>query len=50
MPKNRGILSIDPMCLSCSANQTDVMKHFKIACLSYKPSSVVFRNIEFKRD
>lgn len=26
------------------------MRHFKLACLSYTPSPVVYRNIEFSRE
>ena len=43
-------LSIDPKCLSCSNDKNDLMKSFKLACLSYKPNTVCFRNIEFERD
>ena len=37
------------MCLSCGDKQSDVIKQFKIACLAYAPSPVVFRNISFSR-
>lgn len=29
--------------------RADIIKHFKMACIAYAPSSVIFRNIEFKR-
>ena len=29
--------------------QADIIKKFKIACLAYAPSAVVFRNIQFTR-
>lgn len=49
-PKKRGTLALDPTCLSCTKMQSDIIKKFKIACLAYAPSSIVFRNIEFKRE
>lgn len=48
-PKKRGVLSLDPVCISCSKQQTDIIKSFKFACLQYAPSPVNFRNIEFTR-
>jgi len=35
--------------LSCTKENAEIIKHFKIACLAYAPSTVVFRNIEFTR-
>lgn len=49
-PKPRGLLAIDPICLSCSKNQGEIISKFKMACLSYAPSSVIHRNIEFSRE
>lgn len=49
LPKPRRTLEIDPVCLSCTAMQGDIIKKFKIACLAYAPSPVVFRNIQFTR-
>lgn len=48
-PKKRGMLAVDPVCLSCTKHQADIIKSFKIACLAYAPSNVIFRNIEFTR-
>ena len=52
MPKNRGPLSIDPGSLSQynSQQQSDIFKKFKLACLAFKPSRVVYRNIDFSRE
>ena len=49
LPQKRGLMTIDPVCLSCNHMQSDIIKKFKIACLAYAPSSVVFRNAEFTR-
>lgn len=49
LPKHRGLLAIDPVCLSCSTTQSEIIQKFKIACLAYQPSSVIFRNVEFTR-
>jgi len=29
--------------------QSEIIKQFKVACLAYSPSNVVFRNVEFSR-
>lgn len=42
-------MALDPVCLSCTKMQSDIIKKFKIACLAYAPSSVVYRNFEFTR-
>ena len=47
--KFKNTLALDPVCLSCTQMQSDIIKQFKIACLAYQPSPVVFRNIEFSR-
>lgn len=47
--KSRGLMTLDPTCLSCTKMRADIIKHFKMACIAYAPSTVVFRNIEFKR-
>lgn len=48
-PRDKPVLSLDPVCLSHTKMQPDIIKQFKIACLAYQPSPVVFRNIEFSR-
>ena len=48
-PRDKAVLSLDPVCLSHTKMQPDIIKQFKIACLAYQPSPVVFRNIEFSR-
>lgn len=48
--KTQAEITLDPTCISCNKTQGDVIKKFKIACLSYKPSTVVYRNIEFGRN
>ena len=48
-PRDKAVLNLDPVCLSHTKMQPDIIKQFKIACLAYQPSPVVFRNIEFSR-
>jgi len=48
-PRPKKTIELDPVCLSCTAMQSDIIKRFKIACLAYAPSPVVFRNIQFSR-
>ena len=54
-PNEKTSVNIDPNCLSClksSANQqekTRVLNAFKLACLSYQPSRVVFQTESFNR-
>lgn len=43
------MVSLDPICLSCTNMQSDIIKQFKVACLAYASTPVVFRNIEFTR-
>jgi hypothetical protein len=49
MPPPKATLSVEPTCFSCSNVQGDVLRNFKLACLAYTPSPVVYRNIEFNR-
>lgn len=44
-----GTIKLDPLCISCNNVQNDIIKQFKIACLAYAPSPVIFRNMEFSR-
>jgi hypothetical protein len=48
--RTKGVLTLDPICLSCTNNQTNLIKSFKMACLAYDPSNVIYRNVEFKRE
>jgi hypothetical protein len=51
LPKPKGPLTLDPVCLSCSGGiKGDLIKQFKIACLAYAPGRLVYRNIDFSRD
>ena len=44
-PNGRGVLALDQQCLSCTKMQADIIKQFKIACLVYAPSPVIYRNV-----
>jgi hypothetical protein len=48
-PRVKNVLGVDPVCLSCTKFQSDIIKQFKFACLSYAPSPVIYRNMEFSR-
>ena len=41
---------LDPQCLSCAGNPNDVKKTFKLACLSYNPQPIQYRERKIKRD
>lgn len=40
---SRGIVVPDKKCLSCSGNKQVIMQAFKLACLAYVPSNVLYR-------
>ena len=42
--------NLDAKCLSCSQNPTDLKTAFKMACLSYHPSDVEYKSIQFTRN
>ena len=42
-------MAIDGNCLSCSGVPSHTMQLFKMACVSYQPSEVSYRNGYFKR-
>jgi len=46
------VVSLDTNCQTCApGNQNEaVMKAFKLACLQYKPSPVIFEQTKFKRE
>lgn len=43
------VVSVDERCLACSGQATTVLKAFKVACLQYSPSPVVYSGQEYKR-
>jgi len=43
------VMTIDKRCLSCSGNASTVLAGFKLACLSYAPSPVVYRDMPHSR-
>ena len=43
-PKSKDLISLDNKCFSCSGQQTSLMGAFKLACLAYAPSKVVYNN------
>jgi chromosome segregation ATPase len=42
-------ISIDKQCLSCSGQPNFVTSAYKIACLAYSPTSIVFKNTVYER-
>lgn len=47
--KKNTIVSIDKRCLSCAGQSASVLSAFKIACLAYEPSLVMFQSRKFTR-
>eukprot|EP00347_Sterkiella_histriomuscorum_P003952 403362306 len=47
--KYQKYIELDPQCISCSQNVTEIKTAYKIACLSYKPSNVEYKNTNFER-
>ena len=47
MPKT--VINIDKQCFSCTGQSSVVLNAFKIACLAYVPSPVLFHNEQFSR-
>jgi len=45
-----GSVNVDKNCLSCAGIPAYTMKMFKMACLSYKPSLVDYRNDKMHRN
>eukprot|EP00347_Sterkiella_histriomuscorum_P022302 403330961 len=45
----KNLLQLDPKCLSCSGQGSTLISTFKMACLAYAPTTVIYRNIEFTR-
>lgn len=46
------MIGLEKNCFSCSKtdNAKDIMKAFKIACLTYAPSKVAYDNITYTRE
>ncbi|CAI2367510.1 unnamed protein product [Moneuplotes crassus] len=44
------VLSLDKNCVSCSQSNGLVMKAFKMACLSYEPSKIQYKDKTYKRE
>ena len=43
------VVTLDRRCLSCAGQSSAVLGAFKMACLAYEPSAVVFQNKRFTR-
>ena len=43
------VLGLDPKCLSCSGGHTGILAAFKIACMTYNPSSLRYRGTVYSR-
>jgi len=43
------VMTIDKRCLSCSGNTATVLAGFKLACLQYAPSPVLYRDVPHSR-
>ncbi|CDW87818.1 UNKNOWN [Stylonychia lemnae] len=46
---NKNVIEIDKNCLACQGQSSHIIQQFKMACLSYTPSLVVYRNEKFSR-
>lgn len=46
---NKPIISIEKQCLSCAGQSSVVLNAFKIACLAYAPSSIIFEGETYQR-
>ena len=44
------MLSIDKNCYSCSGNNSSIVNAFKMACLAYFPSPVLYKGSVFARE
>jgi hypothetical protein len=43
------VVSVDRNCFNCSPQPNLVLKAFKMACLNYKPSDILWNNKEYSR-
>ena len=49
LTKHKPQVTLRPECLSCSGQASSVYSAFKIACLNYTPSDILFNNRHFPR-
>jgi hypothetical protein len=47
--KKSSVISVDKRCLSCAGQTSSVLSAFKMACLAYEPSQVIYQNRTFTR-
>jgi hypothetical protein len=47
--KKNKVVSLDKRCLSCAGQSSAVISAFKIACLAYEPSMVIYQDKKFTR-
>ncbi|OMJ92672.1 hypothetical protein SteCoe_4550 [Stentor coeruleus] len=45
----KAIIGLDKQCISCTGQSSVVLNAFKIACLTYTPSQVIYRNDKYTR-
>ncbi|OMJ78878.1 hypothetical protein SteCoe_21232 [Stentor coeruleus] len=45
----KAIVGLDKQCISCTGQSSVVLNAFKIACLTYTPSQVIYRNEKYTR-
>ena len=48
--KIKPIITIDRNCLSCSTQQKVILNAFKVACLQYTPTKIMFENELYERE
>ncbi|CDW80865.1 UNKNOWN [Stylonychia lemnae] len=41
--QKKNVMALDPKCISCSGQGSSLISTFKLACLAYAPSPVIFR-------
>lgn len=50
LEKKKDIFEMDPKCMSCSGQVAGgLLQCFKLACLAYYPTNIVFRSKTFKK-
>jgi len=51
-PRKKGapVINVDTRCLSCSGQAPTVMTAFKMACLQYTPSTILYHGKEYERN
>ena len=49
LSKKNKVVSLDKRCLSCAGQSSSVISAFKVACLAYEPSQVLFQERKFTR-